>query len=87
MLRERVGAASCRGGGCTGGGSQKEVGRKFDEFAKKEEEEQAQLDESSMEYLIKRMEAEQTDFAYVCRFWENSWGSKERKVRCLQRYK
>ena len=30
-----------------------------------------------MEYLNKRMEAEQTDFAYERRFWENVWGSKD----------
>ncbi|XP_044968986.1 uncharacterized protein LOC123428979 [Hordeum vulgare subsp. vulgare] len=51
--------------------------RKFDELAKEEAEEQAGLDTSSMEYLNKRMEAEQTDFAYVRTSWENSWASKD----------
>ncbi|KAF7012665.1 hypothetical protein CFC21_026832 [Triticum aestivum] len=55
----------------------KEVGMTFAELVKKEEEEQAHLDKSSMEYLKKRMESERIDLAYERRFWENSWGSKD----------
>ncbi|KAM3405666.1 hypothetical protein ACQJBY_008274 [Aegilops geniculata] len=53
-----------------------EVGMTFDDLVKKEEEEQAHLDKSSMEYLKKRMESERIDLAYERRFWEDSWGSK-----------